>query len=715
MLGITALLKATSSALLLRVPIVMLLWTGSAAPAPHGGPSPADADGLKPCSIRLAPGTRGAHTSNLWPGGIVPYEFDANVDSTNRQRVLDAMAEIESVSGVSFVPRTNEPDYIHILASNGNWSYVGMIGGRQDLGIFNWSVHYIIVHELMHALGAWHEQQRPDRDQFVSIEWNNIQAGQEHNFQIPNGATAFGAYDFDSIMHYGACAFSVCAPCSPFDSNCRTITVLPPNDGWQDQIGQLDHLSAGDAALLAGLYPEQCGSDPALGAVLEASVIGSDTLPRDGFGGSVAIEGDVVVVGAQNAGNTNGGSDGAGAAYVFEFDGATWTQTARLIPSDLHTDDEFGNWVAISVNTIAVGAHQHDHAASDAGAVYVFDKPAGGWTDMAETVEIVASDAAPRDSFGLSIALEGNRLIVGAPNDDDCGSRSGSAYVFERSGNQWLEVAKIVPATDCGAGDRFGISVAVQGDTVVVGADQASTASGGKAYVFQLQAGNWVQVAKLTASDPTPDARFGFTVAIEGDTIAIGARFDDEAAANAGAVYVFERPVGGWQDATENAKLLTCAASDSDFLGVVDLLDGAGIIIAGAYASSSTGFANLYRRPFGGWSDAFEGMRLVPEDATGGDQFGVSVAADQFRFVVGAAHGHDYVNPGVVYVYRWRTCPGDLNFDGRVSLMDLAIILDNFGIPSGATPEMGDIDRDGDVDLSDLSVLLSNYGTICEG
>ncbi len=194
-------------------------------------------------------GQRGTTAVNLWTAyglGVIPYEFDGNVSASNQQRAIDAMADWEARSGVNFIQRAGHANYIHIFSGTGNWSYVGMIGGRQDISIFNWSYRFIIDHELAHAMGYWHEQSRPDRESFVQINWGNIQSGREHNFDIHPEAGTVGTYDFDSVMHYSQFAFS--------SNGQPTITVLPPNEAWQSLIGQVDHLSDGDAATAAALY-----------------------------------------------------------------------------------------------------------------------------------------------------------------------------------------------------------------------------------------------------------------------------------------------------------------------------------------------------------------------------------------------------------------------------------------------------------------------------
>ncbi len=195
---------------------------------------------------------------NLWPSTIA-YTFDSNVNSTNQSRAIAAMAEIEAVANIDFVPRTDQVNYIKFLDANGNSSPVGMQGGEQTIRMFNWSYRFIIVHELMHSLGFFHEQSRTDRNTYVTIQTANIEEGKEHNFDLEVGTEAFprGAYglagdrtyDFDSVMHYGATAFSK-------NDNPTIVVNSPWNETWQDAIGQRDHMSDLDELSLSLLYKE---------------------------------------------------------------------------------------------------------------------------------------------------------------------------------------------------------------------------------------------------------------------------------------------------------------------------------------------------------------------------------------------------------------------------------------------------------------------------
>lgn len=207
---------------------------------------------------------RATYQFNPWPAGIVAYEFDPNVSVANRDAMLGAMAVWEGIANITFVPRTNHFNYIHIQDADANNSHVGMQPfSGQVVNINNWNSNdRTMVHELGHALGLWHEQMRSDRDLYVQIEWDNILPGYESNFWmypgIPWPSDEYGPYDFASIMQYGACAFSVCSGvCDCSNLDCRTITVLEDfADEWQCGIGQGLPPSFWDARIMSFLYPQ---------------------------------------------------------------------------------------------------------------------------------------------------------------------------------------------------------------------------------------------------------------------------------------------------------------------------------------------------------------------------------------------------------------------------------------------------------------------------
>ena len=364
----------------------------------------------------------------------------------------------------------------------------------------------------------------------------------------------------------------------------------------------------------------------------QAKLTASDAASNDHFGGSVAISGDTAVVGARldeapgTASNTDSGS-----AYVFVRSGDTWSQQAKLTASDAAFQDYFGWSVAVSGDTIVVGASQDDDAGTQSGSAYVFVRSGTTWSQQAK---LTASDAAAADLFGFSVAISGDTIVVGAYRDDDAVGESGSAYVFVRSGTTWSQQAKLT-ATDPGFTDFLGWSVAISGDTIVVGArlDDAAAQNSGSAYVFVRSGATWSQQAKLTPSDAALNDEFGYSVAVSGDTAVVGTPFDDDAGNESGSAYVFVRSGTTW---SQQAKLTAADAAANDRFGFSVAVSGDTVVV-GAYgdddAGTDSGSAYVFVRSGTTWSQR---AKLTASDATVADQFGISVAVSGDTAVAGA-------------------------------------------------------------------------------
>ncbi|MBN1630807.1 MAG: IPT/TIG domain-containing protein, partial [Thermoleophilia bacterium] len=372
-------------------------------------------------------------------------------------------------------------------------------------------------------------------------------------------------------------------------------------------------------------------------AYLKASNTG---LGYDQFGTSVAISGDTVVVGAPWEDSSATGVDGdesddsasgAGAAYVFVRAGETWTQQAYLKASNTDEYDNFGYSVAISLDTVVVGAYgedsattgvdgdQSDNTAASSGAAYVFTESDGVWTQQAY---LKASNTDAGDNFGYSVAISLDQLVVGAYGEASCATgvdgdqsdntaaESGAAYIFYRPHDgSWFQEAYL-KASNTEAEDYFGYSVAVSGDTVVVGAygeDSSSTgvngnqtdnsASGaGAAYVFALSAPAWVQQAYIKASNIEAADRFGYSVAVSGDTVLVGAYGEDSNStgvngdqtdnsfASSGAAYVLTRTGDVW---TQQAYLKASNPSPGDDFGHSVAIAGETVVMGAREEDSS--------------------------------------------------------------------------------------------------------------------------------
>lgn len=210
---------------------------------------------VAPCRILRKPGRggedRGLTSPVYWPT-IVPYAFDPNTDAFMQAQTEIAIDIVESVCDVVFVPRTSESDFVVFTDSTGNSSFLGRVGGPQPINMFNWSFEYIIVHEIKHALGFYHEHQRPDRDTFITVNTSNIDPSFLSQFTIEGGADPIGPYDFESVMHYGRFAFT--------NNGFPTITLNPGYTQFTNVIGNRSSISAGDAAALAAVYGDFDGA-----------------------------------------------------------------------------------------------------------------------------------------------------------------------------------------------------------------------------------------------------------------------------------------------------------------------------------------------------------------------------------------------------------------------------------------------------------------------
>ena len=390
----------------------------------------------------------------------------------------------------------------------------------------------------------------------------------------------------------------------------------------------------------------------------EKKLTASDAAAGDYFGRSVAISGDTVVVGAQN--NDDAGTD-SGSAYIFSRNtgGAdNWGQVKKLTASDAAAGDWFGRSVAISGDTVVLGADGNDDAGASSGSAYIFSRNFGGADFWGQVKKITASDAAAGDWFGLSLAISGDTVVVGAYGNDDAGAFSGSAYIFSRNfggADNWGQVKKLT-ASDAATYDFFGLSVAISGDTVVVGAygnDDAGAFSG-SAYIFSRNFGgadNWGQVKKLTASDAAAGDWFGFSLAISGDTVVVGAYGNDDAGASSGSAYIFSRNFGGADNWGQVKKLTASDAATYDFFGLSVAISGDTVVVGADSnddAGTDSGSAYIFSRNFGGADNWGQVKKLTASDATGWEHFGRSVAISGDTVVVGA---EEKDNAGSAYIF----------------------------------------------------------------
>ncbi len=311
-------------------------------------------------------------------------------------------------------------------------------------------------------------------------------------------------------------------------------------------------------------------------------------------------------------------------------------QSAELTASDGAANDQFGYSVATSGNTAIVGAVADTVGAIfGQGSAYIFRVLVSNWTQEAQKV---ASDGASSDQFGSTVAISGDTAIVGVRSDDiGANTNQGSAYIFVRNGTVWAEQQKLT-ASDGGLNDEFGVSVAISGDTVIIGTrfdDVGANVDQGSAYIFVRSGTVWTQQQKLTASDGGLVDNFGTGVAISGESVIVGSNGNDVGANNnQGSAYIFARSGTVW---TEQQKLTASDGLSNDQFGRSVSINGetaiVGVQLDDFGVNSAQGSAYIFIRNGTVWT---EQQKLTAPDGAANDRFGISVAISGETAIVGA-------------------------------------------------------------------------------
>ena len=409
--------------------------------------------------------------------------------------------------------------------------------------------------------------------------------------------------------------------------------------------------------------------------------------PDELFGTSVAIDGETALVGASRA--TVDGIFRAGTAYVFVRDGSTWDLQATFVASDAFVGDEFGEAVALCEDTALVGAPEWGVGT---GATYVFVRDGTSWTEEAR---LNASNAFINAEFGGAVALDGERALIGARDDDtERWDRRGSAYVFERTGTEWTETAHLFePATAQDIG-RYGSAVALDGDTLAIGAEgerrsyvyqksgdawqlqarldeawsSALALEGdtlvvedwvgvGVAHVYLREGSTWTVQPPLVAAAAENGDGVADAIAIDGNTVWLGARRDDEGCdfpgnnCNTGVVYLIEREPARSPELEREEFVPPSGAQGDGFATVADRSGDTLIVGSPTYSAAEVGqgAAFVFRRDGSSWAE--EGVLVAP-DAEAQDRFGAAVCVVGERAAVGAPGASPFPTAdGAVYVF----------------------------------------------------------------
>jgi hypothetical protein len=382
-----------------------------------------------------------------------------------------------------------------------------------------------------------------------------------------------------------------------------------------------------------------------------AKLFAPDGEPADFLGYSVALSGDTAIVGAplDSLETVNPPRASQGSAFIFTRTGTAWTLQQKLLASDGAARDYFGASVSIEGDTAIVGALFDDVGANaNQGSAYVFTRSGTIWTEQAK---LTATQGAAGDRFGVSAEISGETVVVGTKREQ------GAAYVFTRSGATWTQQQQLLPSNGA-AGDEFGASVAINLDTILVSATGRPVSSAdnqGAVYVFTRAGGVWSEQQMLTATDGAAGDRFGSDVAITGDTAIVGAPFDDiSTRSDQGSAYVFTRTGGVW---TQQTKLTASNGAANDHFGSSVGISGSTIvvtapdsdIVSGSITYLESGTAYVFTGSGATWTLQRQ-VSLSAGSLGYRPRFGLSAAISGETFVVGIPGANNEAGYGGVYL-----------------------------------------------------------------
>jgi len=419
----------------------------------------------------------------------------------------------------------------------------------------------------------------------------------------------------------------------------------------------------------------------------ETILTATDALTGDALGQAVDIDGNIALAGADS---TDGAGRNSGSAYLFDV--STGEELFRLTASDAAASDFFGHSLGVDGNRAVISSARDDDFGEQSGSVYVFDVSTG-----AELRKLNASDGAEDDRFGHGLDISGNKAIIGSYRDDDKGTSSGSAYIFDV--NTGEELFKLT-ASDGAGGDWFGYWAAIDGDRAIVGARRSDGAgsNSGSAYIFDVTTGE--ELMKLTASDAAAGDEFGAAVKIDGNFAIVGAYRHDGVGFDSGSAYVFDVTTG-----EELFRLEAPDAESGDEFGRAVGISGYTAMVSSENdddLGSNSGSTYIYDLTFGDLLG-----KVKPSDGAAGDQFSTAVEINGNVALSGAQlHDNESNDVGQVYAHDISSLlpPGaDFNGDDVVDDADLALWESSSPIPGL------DVNRDNQVDGNDFLLWQRSY------
>jgi len=376
-----------------------------------------------------------------------------------------------------------------------------------------------------------------------------------------------------------------------------------------------------------------------------------DASAGDWFGWKVSLDGQRALVSTSHDNSEDGLISDTGSAYVFDKGVTHWAETQKLYPSDNASFFRFGSSVSLSGDRAVIGNYGDTFSISiGIGSAYVFDlnKSTGDWE---ESKKLFADDGIGRDEFGRAVAVDGDRIFVGAPKQDVAGEDAGAAYAFTSSGSDWAQSQKLLVHPLDFDEHFFGHSVSIFGGMALVGAygnDEFGENAGSAVIFKQDEDGTWIHTETLYASDAQAGDQFGFSVGLTDNYAIVGANLEDTAGPDAGAAYIFEyvasAPTPYWR---QDQKLTAGTASSEFGFSTAIHLNRA---IVGAPFSQGTGAAYYFHNNDISWVRT----ELISTAIVSGDNYGYSVDVDSSLALVGAnGDGFNNPNQGAAYIFEW--------------------------------------------------------------
>lgn len=386
-----------------------------------------------------------------------------------------------------------------------------------------------------------------------------------------------------------------------------------------------------------------------LGSPVPQKILSPDLEPGDIFGAAVSVYDDVMLLGSEY--DDDNGVD-SGSVWVYRYLLGSWKPEQKLTPSDAQTGDNFGRAVTVVGNTAVIGAHWDDDKGFNAGSVYIFNYDGSQWLQQQK---LLAPDGNVQDRFGATLSLFGDRLLVGAWLDDDDGNASGSVYSYHFNGSSWVLDQKLT-ASDASAGAQFARYVSLSRNVALIGAwrDSSQGLNAGSAYIFRHNGTEWVQTQKLLPAEVGAGDEFGWATSLDKDVAIVGSYGDDDAATDAGAVYVFRDRGGSF---VLEQKLFADDAAAFNQFGYSIAVQGEQMLLGSKITAGSVnevGKAYVFRREGGVWKQK---RLLEPPDGQPFDAFAFHLDMDANTSVVGAWRHESNVGLQAGAVYVW-TDPG---------------------------------------------------------